>query len=1116
MKPRRSHSSGDVEEHEHANGVEHYHGAPPKDVNPVGPSRGDPAYGKYDTKLTGFRKALRESKRPLPVLFGDGSYPADKTRPTGMQNVKPLTIQDFKTIMQIIKNKLQVEKVNDDKTMIMERTIQVVAKLPHKSRLRDMLTNSFIEELWGSLEHPPLLYLDTKELKLKYRQADGSYNNPLMPKLGAACQPYARSVKPRLVTLGAMPDPGLVFDSVMGRRHFIKHPNNVSSILWYWATIIIHDLFWTDRDNPNISKTSAYLDLSPLYGSNQEMQDSVRTKRDGMLKPDSFADKRLNGMPPGVCVLLIMFNRFHNHVAENLAAINEGGRFTRPAAGDVEAEKEFDEELFQTARLVTCGLYINITLVDYVRNIVNLNRTNTTWTLDPRQEAGLNAGTPDGAESGTGNVNSAEFNLCYRWHSCISEKDDKWIQQAYGDKLRSLESKEKLDYMAKQLEKQIEADPGKREFGGYKRNKDGTFNDDDLVACISSAIEDCAGSFGARNVPQSMRSVEIMGIIQARNWNVAGLNEFRKHFGLKPYEKFEDINSDREVSEHLRHLYQHPDNVELYPGLVAEEAKSPMTPGVGIAPTYTISRVVLSDAVCLVRGDRYYTIDYNPRHLTNWGYKEVEYDLNVNHGCVFYKLFLRAFPNHFKGNSVYAHYPMVIPSENQKILHDLGRYEQFDYSKPQRMPKRVNIQSYRGAQHVLNSKDKYRVIWNEGLEYLMAQNGKSSKLPEDDHGHKALIERVDAQLYKGDWSVNIKNFYANMTEQLLREKSYQLGAQTAKQTHVDLVRDVGNLVHVHFASQVFNLPLKTSKNRKGVYSEHEMYQILAALFDCIFFNVDQVKSFPLRQEAKRVATELGKVIERNVKLTTTIGYRGFFSGSVDKRDPLAAYGTNMIKGLSKTGLNAHDITWGHVLPTAGAMVPNQAQVFAQAVDYYLDHPELVKKIHEVALSPSGKDNDALLLGYAMEGIRLSGAYGSYRVATTSETIMDEVIDKNGETVSREVDIDRGDRVFVSFTGSAARDPVHFPSPLEVDPRRPLDKYIHYGLGPHACLGDEASKVAIIEMFRAVFRRKNLRRVPGPQGKLSKVKREGGVYQYLTEDWGKIGPFPASMKVMWDN
>ena len=46
----------------------------------------------------------------------------------------------------------------------------------------------------------------------------------------------------------------------------------------------------------------------------------------------------------------------------------------------------------------------------------------------------------------------------------------------------------------------------------------------------------------------------------------------------------------------------------MYPGIVAEEAKKPMVPGVGIAPTYTISRAILSDAVALVRGDRFYTV----------------------------------------------------------------------------------------------------------------------------------------------------------------------------------------------------------------------------------------------------------------------------------------------------------------------------------------------------------------------------------------------------------------------------------------------------------------------------------------------------------------------------
>lgn len=63
------------------------------------------------------------------------------------------------------------------------------------------------------------------------------------------------------------------------------------------------------------------------------------------------------------------------------------------------------------------------------------------------------------------------------------------------------------------------------------------------------------GSFGARNVPKSLRAVEILGMKQARAWNVGSLNEFRKFFGLKQYETFEEINRDPYVADQLRRLY---------------------------------------------------------------------------------------------------------------------------------------------------------------------------------------------------------------------------------------------------------------------------------------------------------------------------------------------------------------------------------------------------------------------------------------------------------------------------------------------------------------------------------------------------------------------------------
>jgi len=104
--------------------------------------------------------------------------------------------------------------------------------------------------------------------------------------------------------------------------------------------------------NFNISSTSAYLDLAPLYGNNDQEQQAVRTMKDGMLKPDTFSEFRVLAFPPGVSVFLVLFNRFHNYVAGELKSINEGGRFspnTRLSKED--AEKKVDHDLFNTARL---------------------------------------------------------------------------------------------------------------------------------------------------------------------------------------------------------------------------------------------------------------------------------------------------------------------------------------------------------------------------------------------------------------------------------------------------------------------------------------------------------------------------------------------------------------------------------------------------------------------------------------------------------------------------------------------------------------------------------------------------------------------------------------------
>jgi len=97
----------------------------------------------------------------------------------------------------------------------------------------------------------------------QYRKADGSGNvwrspnpceksllivrqNPRWPELGAAGSHYARSVRPKTVQPAVLPEPETLFDSLLARKDFEEHPNKISSVLFYIASIIIHGRFLKD------------------------------------------------------------------------------------------------------------------------------------------------------------------------------------------------------------------------------------------------------------------------------------------------------------------------------------------------------------------------------------------------------------------------------------------------------------------------------------------------------------------------------------------------------------------------------------------------------------------------------------------------------------------------------------------------------------------------------------------------------------------------------------------------------------------------------------------------------------------------------------------------------
>lgn len=146
--------------------------------------------GDVESAFDKFAQLIHASNRPLPTQSGDGAY-LEHAEPTGlMQDLKAIGIKDVSTLMELMKTKVKGE-LQDDKTMLMEHVIQVclpdgvamdssmltrlklVAGLPGTSKTRVDLTNSFLDELWDSLQHPPLSYLGDQ---FTYRSADGSNN----------------------------------------------------------------------------------------------------------------------------------------------------------------------------------------------------------------------------------------------------------------------------------------------------------------------------------------------------------------------------------------------------------------------------------------------------------------------------------------------------------------------------------------------------------------------------------------------------------------------------------------------------------------------------------------------------------------------------------------------------------------------------------------------------------------------------------------------------------------------------------------------------------------------------------------------------------------------------
>ncbi|KAF9047120.1 heme peroxidase [Hymenopellis radicata] len=830
---------------------------------------------------------------------------------------------DHSTLVALI-DMIRHKEGMDDRKLLLEHALTIISRLPHDSSLSLELQNKVIALLYNDLSHPPATYVGNE---YKFRAADGSNNNILAPDMGKAGTPYSRSVQQiHPLPTKDLPDAGLVFDTLLQREKFVKHPGGLSSLMFGFAALVIHTyVFRTSHTDGNINETSSYVDLAPLYGNNQNEQDRVR-KHDGygLMHNDVFAENRLLLLPPACSVLLVLFCRNHNFIAKKLFEINERGTFVDPSTLAPERLSAQDEEIFQTARLINCGWFGSIVFSDYFSCILGLVRTGSNWSLSPFGDFR----TADHAtfERGKGNVCSVEFNCLYRWHATTSQKNEKWVERLMSDIFKGKPFAEVTaeDFKAVgQRLHSMDQDLTHWTFGNLTRGEDGTFDDEKLANILHDATDDPAAAFGARGTPVAMRLHEVMGIEQNRQWGTCSMNEFRKFLGLKTYSSFLEWNSNPDVAHAAEKLYGHIDNLELYVGLQAEDAK-PLVDGAGLCPGYTVSRAILSDAIALTRGDRFFTQDYTPANLTTWGFEDCQRDPNAfGFGSALGKLFLRTLPKEFgeEGNSVYAFFPLMTPGSMKVHLEKMGQADKYDFTRPM---KKVMI----------TGDEAQRRIVKRGAAVLDLGGRGFYPIQKDEKRRNIVIGALVKLIGSED---RVGEYFFSHTTSLIKLNSFAVVG--GKQRVVDVVRDVFKMLTMVWAADVGGITLKTNDAPHGMYTAYELFDILGDLYEYVFMNVDQARLMLLKEKVSADVKKLAQHIKSSVAANSWFPNLSIFGRKKENDD---VDEKQFAKRLSEVGVPADEMVNTILAIMVGASV-ELSLAMTNALDWAFERKVVIDK-----------------------------------------------------------------------------------------------------------------------------------------------------------------------------
>ncbi|KAE8227785.1 hypothetical protein CF326_g7306 [Tilletia indica] len=475
------------------------------------------------------------------------------------------------------------------------------------------------------------------------------------------------------------------------------------------------------------------------------------------------------------------------------------------------------------------------------------------------------------------------------------------------------------------------------------------------------------------------------------------------------------------------------------------------------------------------------------------------------YGGMLSTLLFRALPGAWSFNSTYCLFPFYTPPAIRQILRDNKVEELYDTDRPASDMAVHGIYSFEACKNIFLDRENFHVLYGHNI--LEVTNGSGFMIMYDDHKrHDPLHDVIFEPFFTRYFEDDVMKYFSSHTRSQIEKCAIHCG----KRTHIDVVRDIANVVPITWLAQKYGIPLKTQETPHGILSTAELLMTLIPLFIYTSFPMVEHANWKLRQAANEVAPTLLRLLESRLRV------HGSFS------QPLTnwlAKGTayeisddadRLYTGLLQSKRPISEL----VAAMVGTMIPiagNLTQQTALLVDLYLQpkYEEYKKRIVELS-HRDDKEAFEELEGFVYEGMRIQPVVvGLPRQATKDVAINDG---------DRNVFVKTGQRVVIG-TSKAHLDPQAFPDPEKLDPHRPRENYILLGAGIHFCFGARLIGPAIAGMLKEIFKLPNVRRAPGRQGSFvqvtDKVADEVATHLFL-DHLSRESPMPTSLVLEFDS